>query len=86
MDAQDREWSSLHRIPGENTNRNSDTNLTVKNKHENRPSAYLVGACEVNEAFLWDVDMALVIDRRITNDIVTHNYFQQFCNQNLRVH
>ena len=40
----------------------------------------MVGACEVNEAFLWNVDMALVFDRRGTNDIVTHNYFQDFCN------
>lgn len=31
----------------------------------------LVGAYEVNETFLWDVDMAFVIDRRGKGDIVT---------------
>ncbi|WP_019412818.1 M20/M25/M40 family metallo-hydrolase [Paenisporosarcina sp. TG20] len=40
----------------------------------------LLGAREVNDSFLWNVDMALVIDRRGTNDIVTHNYKQEFCN------
>lgn len=39
----------------------------------------LLGAREVNESFLWDVSMAFVIDRRGTNDIVTHNYSQEFC-------
>lgn len=31
----------------------------------------LIGASEVNETFLWDVDMAFVIDRRGNGDIVT---------------
>lgn len=39
----------------------------------------LLGAKKVNESFLWNTDMAFVIDRRGTNDIVTHNYSQEFC-------
>lgn len=41
----------------------------------------LVGASEVSETFLWDVDMAFVIDRRGTNDIVSHNFSQEFCSR-----
>ena len=52
-------------------------------KHENnlysRRRNSIRGAKEVNESFLWNVDMAFVIDRRGTNDIVTHNYSQEFC-------
>ncbi|WP_394190931.1 M20/M25/M40 family metallo-hydrolase [Paenisporosarcina quisquiliarum] len=40
----------------------------------------LVGARKVNESFLWNTEMAFVIDRRGTNDIVTHNNSQEFCN------
>lgn len=40
----------------------------------------LVGATEVTETFLWDVDMAFVIDRRGTSDIVISKAgYVQFC-------
>lgn len=42
----------------------------------------LVGATEVTETFLWDVDMAFVIDRRGTNDIVTSKAgYVPFCTE-----
>lgn len=40
----------------------------------------LCGAKEVTESFLWDVDMAFVIERRGTNDIVTsRGGYDSFC-------
>lgn len=40
----------------------------------------LQGASEVHESFLWDVDMAFVVDRRNTSDIVISNsYGTPFC-------
>lgn len=42
----------------------------------------LVGAYEINETFLWDVDMAFVIDRRGNGDIVTSKGgISRFCTE-----
>ena len=57
----------------------NDFNGTLKIIFTVEEEIGLVGAKEVNESFLWNVDMAFVIDRRGTNDIVTHNYSQEFC-------
>ena len=42
----------------------------------------LQGASEVHESFLWDVDMAFVVDRRNTSDIVISDaYGTPFCSK-----
>lgn len=59
-----------------------DFNGTVKYIFTVEEEIGLVGACEVHESFLWDINMAFVIDRRGNGDIVTSNYLrQQFCTQ-----
>ncbi len=45
----------------------------------------LCGAREVTQSFLWDVDMAFVIDRRGTYDIVTsRGGYDAFCSKNFQ--
>lgn len=40
----------------------------------------LLGAKNISESFLWDIDMAFVVDRRGTHDIVTScGGFEEFC-------
>ncbi|MBT2696185.1 M20/M25/M40 family metallo-hydrolase [Bacillus sp. ISL-40] len=43
----------------------------------------LIGARSIDETFLWDVDAAIVVDRRGTGDIVTScGGYQRFCHEN----
>lgn len=43
----------------------------------------LIGARSVDKTFLWDVDAAIVVDRRGTGDIVTScGGYQSFCHEN----
>ncbi|SOC41465.1 M20/M25/M40 family metallo-hydrolase [Ureibacillus acetophenoni] len=53
------------------TIRNSDFNGTVKFVFTVEEEIGLRGASKVAKSFLWDVDMAFVVDRRGTGDIVT---------------
>ena len=59
---------------------NSDFQGTVKYIFTVEEESGLRGAREVAESFLWDVDMAFVIDRRGTGDIVTScGGYEPFC-------
>lgn len=48
----------------------------------------LRGARAVNDFFLWDIDMAFVVDRRGIGDLVTSCYDMQFCTEQFarRIH
>ncbi|MFJ8260344.1 M20/M25/M40 family metallo-hydrolase [Rummeliibacillus sp. NPDC094406] len=48
----------------------------------------LIGARAVNDFFLWDTDIAFVVDRRGTGDLVTSCYGMQFCTEHFarRIH
>ncbi|MHA6260019.1 hypothetical protein ACXYMX_08890 [Sporosarcina sp. CAU 1771] len=58
----------------------SDFRGTVKYIFTVEEEIGLCGAREVTKSFLWDVDMAFVIDRRGTSDIVTsRGGYDPFC-------
>ncbi|MFD1928847.1 M20/M25/M40 family metallo-hydrolase [Sporosarcina siberiensis] len=58
----------------------SEFNGTLKYIFTVKEEIGLLGAQQVAKSFLWDVDMAFVIDRRGTHDIVTsRNGIQPFC-------
>lgn len=60
----------------------SDFKGTIKYIFTVEEEIGLVGAKEVSETFLWDVDMAFVIDRRGTSDIVTSKAgYIPFCSE-----
>jgi tripeptide aminopeptidase len=58
----------------------SDFNGTIKFAFTVEEECGLIGARELEEYFLWDVDAAIVVDRRGTGDIVTScGTIQPFC-------
>ncbi|MDF2788753.1 MAG: peptidase [Neobacillus sp.] len=61
----------------------SDFSGTVKFIFTVEEEIGLIGASSVDEYFLWDVDAAIVVDRRGTGDIVTScGSYQCFCHKN----
>ncbi|MED1603279.1 M20/M25/M40 family metallo-hydrolase [Alkalihalophilus marmarensis] len=63
----------LSRISKTNFNGTLKVALTVKEE------IGCVGAREIDQEFISDIDAAIVVDRRGTRDIVTSNYSTSFC-------